>query len=102
MGWLSTECLVVFMDRMGGKSYRTGFGDPIELETIVYFTCGKSCHGVSRCPEMNETFPYMLPGCTAEKVGSSYVMISSQVAAERLRAENGQRSGEGVSHPDQL
>ena len=61
-----------------------------DWNTIVCFSCGKSGHGVSRCPELNKTFPFMLPGWTAEKVGSSYVMISPRVAAERLRAENGQ------------
>ena len=54
--------------------------------TIVCFSCGKSGHGVGRCPELNETFPYMLPGWSAEKVGSSYLMISPRVAAERLWA----------------
>ena len=58
-----------------------------DWNTIECFSCGKSGPGVSRCPEQNETFPFMLPGWTAEKVGSSYVMISPRVAAER--AENG-------------
>ena len=31
---------------------------------------------------MNETFPYILPGWMAEKVGGSNVMISSRVTAE--------------------
>ena len=44
---------------------------------------------MGRCPELNETFPFMLPGSTAEKVGRSYVMISPRVAAERRQAENG-------------
>ena len=42
--------------------------------TVVCFSCGKAGHGVGRCPELNETFPFMLPGWTAEKVGGSYVM----------------------------
>ena len=57
--------------------------------TVVCFSCGKAGHGVGLCPKLNETFPFMLPGWTAEKVGNSYVMISPQVAAERRRAENG-------------
>ena len=28
--------------------------------TIVCFSCGKSGHGVGRCPELNETFQYMM------------------------------------------
>ena len=57
--------------------------------TVVCFSCGKAGHGVGRCPELKESFPCMLPGWTAEKVGGSYVMISPRVAAERRRAENG-------------
>ena len=57
--------------------------------TIVCFvSCGKPGHGVCRCPEWDETFPYMLPGWSAEKVGANYMMISPRVAAERLRAGN--------------
>ena len=35
---------------------------------IVCLSCGKSVHGVGRCPKLNETFPYMLPGWSAEMV----------------------------------
>ena len=56
---------------------------------MVCLSCGKAGNGVGRCPERNETFPFMLPGWTAEKVGGSYVMISPRVAAERLRVGSG-------------
>ena len=39
------------------------------------FSCGKVGHGVSRCSEMNETFPNMWHGWSAEKVGGRYVVI---------------------------
>ena len=55
---------------------------------IVCFSCGKPGYGVGRCPELGETFPYMLPGWSAEKVGANY-MISPRVAAERLQSGNG-------------
>ena len=35
----------------------------------------------TQCPDLNEMFPYMLPGWKAEKVGGGYVMISPHVAA---------------------
>ena len=57
--------------------------------TIIYFSYGKLGHGVGRCPELNETFPYMLLGWSAEKVGDNYMMISPRVAAERHCAGNG-------------
>ena len=60
-----------------------------DLATVVCFLYGKVGHGVGRCPELDETFPFMLLGWTVEKVGSSYVMILPRVAAERCQAENG-------------
>ena len=57
--------------------------------TIVYLSCGKPGNGVGRCPELNKTFPYMLPGWLVEKVGANYMMISPCVAAKRLVAGNG-------------
>ena len=57
--------------------------------TIVCLSCGKAGRGMRRCPKLNETFPFMLPGWAAEKVGDSYVMISPPVAAECCRVENG-------------
>ena len=33
-----------------------------DLTTIVCFSCSKPGHGVGRCPELDEPFPYMLPG----------------------------------------
>ena len=41
---------------------------------VVCFSCGKEGHGVGWCPKLNETFPFMLPGWTAWKVGGSYVI----------------------------
>ena len=38
---------------------------------------------------LSETFPYMLPRWSAEKVGANYMMISPRIAAEHLRVGNG-------------
>ena len=46
-------------------------------------------HSAIRFPDLNKTFPFMLPGWKAEKVGGGYVMISPRVAAESRRAGNG-------------
>ena len=53
--------------------------------TVLCFSCGKPGHGVTLCPALNETFPFMLPVWKAEKVGHGYVMISPRVSAERRR-----------------
>ena len=52
--------------------------------------------GLGRCPELDETFPYMLPGWSAENVGANYTKISPHIAAEHLRAGKQQLiQGEG-------
>ena len=60
---------------------------------------GKAGHSATSCPTLDESFPFMLPGWTAKKVVGGYAMISPQAAAERHRAENGDRSGMGGSPP---
>ena len=57
--------------------------------TVVCFPCGKPGHGMDRCPELDKTFPYVLPGWSSEKVGANYMMISPQIAMECLRAGKG-------------
>ena len=52
-------------------------------------SCGKAGHSVTRCPVLDKSFPFMLPGWRAEKTPGGYIMISPRVAAERHRAENG-------------
>ena len=43
---------------------------------VVCFSCGNAGHGPTQCPDLNEAFPFMLPGWKSEKVGGSYIMIS--------------------------
>ena len=59
-----------------------------DWSTMVWFSCGKPGHGVGRCQELDETFPYMLTGWSMEKVGAKYMVISPRIAAERRRAGN--------------
>ena len=47
---------------------------------MVCFSCGKAGHSTTRCPTLDETFPFMLPGWKAEKTLGGYIMISSRVA----------------------
>ena len=56
---------------------------------VVCFSCGKSGHAATRCPALDESFPFMLPGWRAESTPGGFIMISPRVAAERRRTENG-------------
>ena len=52
------------------------------------FSCGKTGHSVNRCPTLDRTFPFLLPGWRAEKTSVGYMMISPRRAMDRRRAEN--------------
>ena len=56
--------------------------------TVVCFSCGESGHAASRCPTLDETFPFLPPGWRTERVGDGFVMRSPQIMAERRRAGN--------------
>ena len=62
---------------------------PRDWNFVVCFSSGKAGHSATRCPTLDETFPFMLPGWKAEKTLGGYIMISPRVAAERHRAESG-------------
>ena len=59
------------------------------------FSCGKSGHSATRCPTLDITFPFILPGWKAEKSLSGYMMVSPRRAMERQRTENVNCSGGG-------
>ena len=50
---------------------------------IICFSCGKSGHSAIRCPALDESIPFMLPGWRAETTPGGFNMISPRVAAER-------------------
>ena len=60
-----------------------------DWNAVVCFSCGKAGHSATRCPTLEDTFPFMLLGWKAEKTPGGCIMISPRVAAERRRAENG-------------
>ena len=65
------------------------------------FSCEKSGHSVTRCPTLDESFPFMLPGWSAEMT-PGFIMILARVAArvERKTATDpGGGGGGGGSTP---
>ena len=100
-----TEIVTLLQSLLSVTPVPAAMGQPGPIRrywaTVVCFSCGKAGHGVSRCLELNNTFLFMLTGWTAEKMGGSYAMISSRMAAGRRRAETEPDPGRGVSRPDQ-
>ena len=47
--------------------------------TVVCFSCGDSGHAASRCPTLDETFPFLPMGWRADRVGDGFVMRSPTV-----------------------
>ena len=47
------------------------------------FSCGKTGHSATRCPTLDVTFPFILPGWKAEKTSTGYLMISPKMATDR-------------------
>ena len=52
------------------------------------FSCGKSGHSATRCPTLDASFPFILPGWKSEKTPTGFMMISPKMAMDRRRAEN--------------
>ena len=56
---------------------------------VVCVSCGTSGHAATRCPALDESFPFMLPGWRAESTPGGFIMISPRMGAERRQTENG-------------
>ena len=52
------------------------------------FSCGKSGHSATRCPTLDVSFPFILPGWKAEKTQTGFLMVSPRTAMERRQAGN--------------
>ena len=56
---------------------------------VVCFSCGKSGQTATRCPNLDEAFPFLQPGWRTEKTSGGFVMIPPWVTTDRRRVENG-------------
>ena len=72
-----------------------------DWNAVVCFSCRKAGHSATHCPNLDDSFPFMVPGWTAEKTAGGYAMISPRVAAERRKRRLIRGGGGGVRHPDQ-
>ena len=58
---------------------------------VVCFSCGKSGHATTRCPNFDESFPFMQPGWWMEKTPGGVIMIPPWVTTDRRWAEKKDR-----------
>ena len=78
-----------FLDS-GRRTYQ-GLGTQLvqrDWSAVKCFSCGNSGHSAARCPKLDITFPFMLPGWRAEKTSIGYMMISPRRVMDRNRSEN--------------
>ena len=78
-----------FLDS-GRRAYQ-GLGTQLiqrDWSAVKCFSCGNCGHSAARCPKLDITFPFMLPGWRAEKTSIGYIMISPRRAMDRNRSEN--------------
>ena len=54
---------------------------------IVCFPCGKSGHSATRCPALDESFPFMLPVWRAETTPGGFIMISPRIS-NKIQPQN--------------
>ena len=47
------------------------------------FSCGKSGHAATRCPNLDESFPFMQPGWRADKTPGGFMTADWRVCEER-------------------
>ena len=74
-------------DRMPKQEFRQR---PVQRDwsEVKCFSCGKSGQSATRCPTLDITFPFLLPGWRAEKTSVGYMMISPRRAMDRCQSEN--------------
>ena len=56
--------------------------------TVVCLSCGESGHAASRCPILDDSFPFLPLGWQADWTGDGFVMRPPQKGADRHQAEN--------------
>ena len=55
---------------------------------VICFSCGRSGHTATHCPDFSETLPFLQPGWQTVKRSGGVTMIPPQAITDRRRAEN--------------
>ena len=56
--------------------------------TVVCFSCGESGHADSRCPVLDDLFPFLPPGWQADWTGNGFILRPSPKGADRHQVGN--------------
>ena len=46
-----------------------------DLSDVMYFSCGRMGHAATRCPDFDDSFPFLQPGWQKEKMPGGFIMI---------------------------
>ena len=71
-----------------------------QVSTVMCFSCGESGHAASRCPTLDDTFPFLPPG---KRTGRAMDLLCDHPRRwlTNIRRETLSDPGRGVNHPDQ-
>ena len=74
-----------FLDRQRQRQRKPLLKRPTRRDwtDMVCFSCWKSGHTATRCPNLNEAFPFLQPGWQTEKTSGGFVMIPPRVTTDR-------------------
>ena len=56
--------------------------------TVVCFSCGESGHATSRCPVLDDSFPFLPPGWQVDQMGDGFSLRPPPRGADCLRLGN--------------
>ena len=64
--------------------------------TVVCFSCEESGHAASRCPVLDNLFPFLPPVWQVDRTDDGFILWLTVI-----RRETSSYPGRGVNHPDQ-
>ena len=73
-----------------GSVVEENVGPPADRQdpTAVCFSCGEPSHATSRCPVLDESFPFLPPGWQVDRTDDEFVLRPPPRGTDRHQAGN--------------